>query len=155
MLEEEFDEKLAEQAELNILLERGLEFKAKGKKYIIQQPTLGTLDYLAEQLLNLKIDKSKLESDDPMEIFAEQKRMIKPNAKVLSRIVAIAVLNSKWKIRFLTGIYARRFYWSVTPGDMMKLTNIILKASNLSDFTSSIALLSATQRTTAPQAIED
>lgn len=153
--EDEINAKKVEKQELDILLEKGLEFTAGGKKYTIKQPYLGTLDYIAEQLLKLHVNREILSSEDPMEIFAEQKRMIRPNAKICARIVAIAVLNSRWKIKFLAGLYARRFYWTVTPEDMMKLTNIILKACNLADFTSSIALLSATERTTAPQAIED
>ena len=153
-MEENFDYNAAEAREQQILLDKGITFTAGEKEYLIEQPYLGTLDYLAVELLRLDVDLKKLESKLGMEIFEEQKRVVAPNARRCARIVAIAVLNSKWKIRFLTEFYAQKFLWSVRPSDLMKLTSIILKASNLSDFSASIALLSV-NRTTAPQAIED
>lgn len=152
--EEEFDYAAAEAREQNILLDKGLTFTAGKKEYIIKQPYLGTMDYLAAEFLKLSVDREKLSSEDSMVIFEEQKRMIAPNVNTLARIVAIAVINDFRKIPFLTWYYAFKFKWSVTPTDMMKLTSIILKASNLSDFTNSITLLSV-NRTTAPQVIED
>lgn len=153
-MEEDFDYTAAEAREQQILLDKGITFKAGKKEYLIEQPYLGTLDYLAAELLRFELDRDKLSSDKPMEVFEEQKRMVAPNARRCARIVAIAVLNSKWKIKLLTWYYAQKFLWSIKPSDLMKLTSIILKASNLSDFSASIALLSV-NRTTAPQAIED
>ncbi|CAG5072869.1 hypothetical protein DYBT9623_04409 [Dyadobacter sp. CECT 9623] len=153
-MEENFDYIAAEVQQQQVLLDKGLTFKAGRKEYLIEQPYLGTLDYLAAELLRLDVDLKKLESKESLEIFEEQKRIVAPNARRCARIVAIAVLNKKWKIRFLTEYYAQKFLWSVKPSDLMKLTSIILRASNLTDFSASIALLSV-NRTTAPQAIED
>ncbi|MCF2498402.1 hypothetical protein [Dyadobacter chenhuakuii] len=153
-MEENFDYIAAEAREQQVLLDKGITFKAGKEEYLIEQPYLGTLDYLAEEFLKLDVQIKQLESKQSFEIFEEQKRMVGPNARRCARIVAIAVLNSKWKIMFLTEYYAQKFLWSVKPSDLMKLTSIILKASNLSDFSASIALLSVS-RTTAPQAIED
>lgn len=155
MEESIFDEVAAEREQLRILLDEGLDFEADGKKYHIQQPYLGTLDYLSREFLNLSINRDLLgEHANYMQIFDEQKRMASVNVKTCARIVAIAVLNSKWKIKLLTPWYAQMFLWSVKPDDLMKLTNIILQSMNLRDFTSSIALLSI-NRTTIPQAMEE
>ncbi|MDQ6482336.1 hypothetical protein [Dyadobacter sp. LHD-138] len=153
-MEEDFDYKAAEHREQQVLLDKGLEFTADGKTYTIGQPYLGTLDSLAEEFLKLDMNSDLLDSTDVIGVFGEQKRMIKPNARRCARIVAISVLNSFWKIKLLTWYYTFKFYWTVKPDDLMKLTNIILRASNLQDFTNSIALMSV-NRTTAPQAIED
>ena len=154
MEEDNFDKIAAEQAQQDVLLDKGLVFKAGKKNFYIKQPYLGTLDYLSAEYIKFDVNREKLSNEDSMVIFEEQKRMISPNAKICSRIVAIAVLNNPWKINFLTWIYAFIFRWTLTPKDLMKLTSIILRASNLQDFTSSIALLSV-NRTTAPPAIED
>ena len=153
---EDFDARAAEARELAVLLDKGFEFQVRKKKYLIKQPYLGTLDYLAEQFLKLDVNREILESGEGREIFDEQKRMLveRKNTRIAARIVSIAVLNSRWKITFLTWFYARMFRWSVTSSDLMKLTGIILRASNLQDFSTSIALMSV-NRTTAPRAIED
>lgn len=156
-IDEEFESESAareaEAREQQILLGRGFEFVVGKRKYTIRQPYLGTLDHLAEQFLKLDLNKEKLQSEDPMEIFGEQKRLVRPNASILARIVAIAALNSFWKIKLLVPIYTLYFRWNITPEDLMKLTGIVIRASNLQDFTASIALLSV-NRTTAPKAIE-
>jgi len=154
MENENFDAFAAEIKETEILLNKGMVFEAGGKKYLIKQPFLGTLDYLSAEYLKLDINIPVLDSQEFKDIYEEQKRSIHPNVKTAARIVAIAVLNSKWKIKFLTSWYARLFLWSITPADLFKLANIVMRASNLRDFTSSIALMSI-NRTTAPQAIED
>lgn len=153
-VDEDFEKLIAEKKELEVLLDKGLVFSAGGKQYLIKQPFLGTLDYLSNEFLKLDFNSENLNSDNPIKVFDEQKRIVQPNVKICARIVAIAVLNSRWKIKFLTGWYAAKFRWSVTPEDLFKLTNIVLQASNLRDFTNSIALLSI-NRTTAPAAIED
>src|SRR5215217_106458 len=151
-----FDEVKAERDQLKILLDEGLEFEAGGKTYLIQQPYLGTLDYLSLEFLKLDIDKEILGSEHASHLqrFEESKQVVRKNAKIASRIVAIAVLNSRWKIKFLTPFSASIFLWKIKPDTLLKLTNIILQSMNLEDFTSSIALLS-TSRTTIPQAMEE
>ncbi len=152
---EDFDARAAEAREQAVLLNKGFEFEVRGKKYLIKQPYLGTLDYLAEQFLKLDVNREILESGKGQEIFDEQKRMLldKKNTRIAAKIVAIAVMNSWWKINILAPFYARYFKWAINSQDLMKLTGIILRASNLQDFSTSIALMSV-NRTTAPRAIE-
>ncbi len=167
MEENDFDYIAAEAREQQILLDKGITFTAGNVEYLIKQPVLGQLDKLSELFLKLDLNKEKLASENSMEIFEEQKRMIGKNARLLARIIAIAAVDhigvprGMWerllkrvRINFLVRKYTEQIYWNVRPSDLMKLTTIIFKASNLSDFSASIALLSV-NRTTAPQAIED
>lgn len=164
-MENDLDHLEAEIAEQNILLDKGLTFYAGDKKYLISQPRLGQLDKMASELIKLDVEKAELESEDWIRRFSEQKRIIKPNVKTAARIVAIATVKHYrpnkylhlWyglKENYLVRQYTKRFLWELSPADLFKLIQVVLKASNLGDFTSSIALLS-TNRTTAPQAIED
>lgn len=150
----ELEAVIAEQDEQRVLLNQGIEFEIDGKKYLLKQPYLLTLDYAATEMIKLKFDKEALESESNLSIFEEQKRMVKPNARVLARIVAILYLKKRWKIRLFAGYYARKFENGLTPSDMMKLTSIIIKICNFPDFTNSIVLL-AVNRTTAPQTMEE
>lgn len=165
--DDDFDPAVAEIRELQILLGKGMEFTAGGKTYLIQQPVLGQLDRLSEQFLNLELNPDKLSSSDPMEVFGEHKRMVARNVKTCARIAAIAAVDHKgipkskigWlikavRLKITVAYFAHVFYWSMTPADLLKLANIILRVSNMPDFTNSIALMSVA-RTTAPQAIED
>lgn len=154
--EDNIDKKQAEGNELKVLLDKGITFKAGKKEYLIKQPYLGTLDYLSDEYLKLDIDIHTInQSEDFFQRFNEQKRIIKPNVKIAAKVVAIAVLNSRWKIKLLSGIYSRIFLWNLTPELLLKLVEIIIQSSNLKDFTSSIIYLSISPRTTAPQVIED
>ena len=152
--QEEIDRIKAEREEHIVLLDKGIEFRAGKKKYLLKQPYLSTMDHMASELIRLSVNQDRLDSDNPMEIFEEQKRMLKPNALVLARIIAVMYLSKDWKIRMFTWYYARKFANSITPSDMIKLTSIILKITNFPDFSNSIALL-AVNRTTMPQAMED
>lgn len=149
-----FDPTEAEQNELGILLDKGMTFKIGKKSYLIKQPYLGTLDHLANQFIKLDVNQTQLISEMPQEVFNEQKRMLLPNLHTCAKIIAIAVLRTKWRITFLTPFYAWKFFWRLTPGELAELTNVVLKASNLPAFTNSIILMSI-NRTTAPQVIEN
>lgn len=164
-MENDFDATQAEINEQNILLDKGLVFTSNGKEYHIAQPRWGQLDKIAAEQIKLDINTADLESEDWTKRFNEQKRVVHPNAKICAKILAIATVSHHrpnidlyfWyaiKERYLVNRYTKRFMWELTPSDILKLTTIVLKASNYADFTSSIALLSL-NRTTAPQAIED
>ncbi|MDQ6482220.1 hypothetical protein [Dyadobacter sp. LHD-138] len=160
MLEDNnFNSYEAEKIELDTLLDRGIEFtietksifgKKKTKKFLIQQPYLGTLDHLSEQFIEMNFSEEAIKED----WMQEGKRMIAADAKRCARIAAIAVLNSKWKIKFLTGIYANYFLWRMTPKKLMQLTTIIFQISNIADFINSIRYLAIQTRTTSPALME-
>lgn len=147
----------AENIELDLLLDRGVEFevskrglftrfsKKKKRKFSIKQPYLGTLDVLSS--LYLGMDMSEVEIDkDP---HGESKRLVNRSAKKCAMVVAVAVLNSKWGIKFFAKPFAKYLMWRVTPKMMWQLALTINNMSNLGDFTNSIRLMSGA-RTTAP-----
>lgn len=161
MEEEQFDKLGAEQRELDVLLGRGVHFdvparsliarlqKKKTRRFEIHQPYLGTLDLLSQEFLRMGFDEQQLADD----AFGESKRLVLRNARRAARVVAIAVLNSRWKCLFLTGLLAQYFVWRVTPAKLAQLAMLISQVSNLGDFTNSIRLLSV-NRTTNPALME-
>lgn len=142
-----------EQQEIDLLLEKGLEFKTGGKTYLIRPLTGGTLLALADQFIKLDINEAEIESGEFDRVWAEQKRAARKNWKICAKIVAIAVLQSRWKIKLLGWWYARKFLWTLTSNDLLRLTGIIMKMGRLQDFCVSIVLLRE-NRITAPTTIE-
>lgn len=172
MTEEE--KRQSEQEELNLLLERGLAFTVtqhrsrrtilgkrktwnEEKRYIINQPTLATLDRLAVEQLDLVINEDKLTGAD-MDAMAEARRLAHENAERMARIVAIAVLGedmwdqkhgrrteNQQRLQALTA----DLYHSINPQKLQQLCTAIMQMANLGDFCVSMRLMSA-QRTTAP-----
>lgn len=145
-----------ERAAINTLLDKGLNFevprslfgrKRKPRVFTIRQPYLGTLDSLSELYLQMGFSEEALKAN-PMQ---EGRKLSAENAKIMARVVAVAVLNSYWGIRLFTGILARYFLWRVTPSTLFQLAMIINTISNVADFTNSIRLLSLV-RTTQPKA---
>ena len=51
----ELEAVIAEQDEQRVLLNQGIEFEIDGKKYILKQPYLLTLDYAATEMLKLNL----------------------------------------------------------------------------------------------------
>lgn len=158
--EQSFDALQAEKNELDLLIDRGVEFttprmitglfsKKKERVHLIQQPYLGTLDRLSAEFIQMDFSETRLK-EDPMN---ESKRLTLANARRCARIVAIAVLNNEFKIRFLTSFLTWYLLWRVTPSKLLQLTLLINSMSNVGDFTASIRLLSVA-RTTAPDRIE-
>lgn len=144
----------AENIELDLLLDRGVEFtvakkgflkKKKERKFLIKQPYLGTLDILSSLFLRMELNENELNSDP----LGETKRLINRSAKDCAMVVAVAILNDKWKIKFFKKRLANYLLWRVTPQKLWQLTLIINNMSNLWDFTNSIRLMSGA-RTTAP-----
>lgn len=148
-----FDPIEAEQNEINLLLDKGMFYTLEGKKYLFKPPRLGTMIHLAEEFIKLDYNKAQLLSGSPGDGFAEQKRMILPNAVICARIIAVAYLRDGWRLRLLKWYYTRKFLKKITSKDLAALTEIILKSVNLPDFTNSIIMMSTT-RVTAPEMIE-
>lgn len=154
--------KKLEKNELDLLIEKGVRFKVKktsllqyfGKKereFEIFQPYLGTLDYLSAQYLKLDYSAQKLANENWLN---ESKRLQAAHSKTCANIVAIAVLNSKWKIKLFYKFLANYFFWHLKPDKLSKIAEIILQMSNISDFTNSIRLMSIMETTTAPKLID-
>ncbi|GAB3973843.1 hypothetical protein GCM10028806_28560 [Spirosoma terrae] len=157
-----FDEVLAEKQQIDTLLERGMDFTVDkksllrffGKKqrvFKVYQPYLGTLDYLSQEYINMAFSEERLKADP----VGESKRLIEHNAKRCGRVIAIAVLNSQWKIKLFAGLLANYFSWHLTPGKLFDLVMLINTLTNMGAFTNSIRFLSVDKRTTNPILIEE
>lgn len=134
------------------------------RKFRIQEPTLGTLDRLSREWVELEIDEERLKSTEGMRAA---RTMAALHAKRCAKIVAIAVLGSDYLIpkhgkngmarytedekslRELSDLFAR----TVKPSLLHRLVTLIGAMCNLGDFCSSIRLMSA-DRTTTPIRIE-
>lgn len=147
-----------EQSAIDALLQRGLTFEVERKSILksifrkktrvfkMQQLYLGTLIILADKYLKLNIDEDQDDNaTNPARLAPRQ------NAQLLAEILAIAVLNSKWKIKLFSGILSKYFLWRVTPQQLLSLTLVIHNLSNTQDFLYSIRL-SKGSRITKPKA---
>ncbi|MBN8820759.1 MULTISPECIES: hypothetical protein [unclassified Spirosoma] len=155
-----FNAMLAEQAELNTLIERGVQFTVQKRSLLkwlgkpertfeLKQPFLFTLDQLSAEFVLMDFSEDRLKQNP----LGESKVLAHINAKRCARIVAIAVLNRRWKIRFLGPLLAYYLADRLTPTKLFQLVILINQISNLGDFTNSIRFLHAS-RTTAPALIE-
>ncbi|QDK80829.1 hypothetical protein EXU85_20340 [Spirosoma sp. KCTC 42546] len=155
-----FDPLAAENRELDTLIEQGIQFGTPKRSllrfwgkpertFTINQPYLGTLDWLSKEYIQMNLNETVL-SQDPM----GESRKLARYAPICARIVAISVLNSYWKIKLFTPLLASYFLWRVNPKTLWKFTSLILELSNMGDFINSIRFLS-TNRTTDPIRIEE
>lgn len=151
---------LAETSELNTLLERGMEFTVPKRSLLrwlgkpertfeIKQPFLHTLDCLSAEFIAMDFSEAQLKLNP----LGESKILAKKNAYLCAKVVAIAILNRRWKIRLLSPLLAYYLLDRLTPAKLFNLVVMINTISNLGDFTSSIRFLHAS-RTTTPALIE-
>jgi len=141
---------LAEKSELDSLIGAGMSFEIGKRKFIIREPYLGTLDLLSRLFVDMSFDDEKMK-DNPLQ---ESKMLAARVAKDCAKVVAVAVLNGRWRIRLFSRILTGYFYWKAKPSVMLKLALIVNTMCNFGDFTTSIRLMSGV-RTTAPNRIED
>lgn len=137
-----------EKIELDRLLDRGVEFELGKRKYILKEFYGGTLDALSAEFIKLELKQTDTEI-----ATQEFNHFVNSNTKTWARVIAIAVLNSKWKIKFLTGIMARRILWAYKPSDLKGLVDIIATMCNYKDFIHSSVLIAGI-RTTKPKTEE-
>ncbi|MDQ1088561.1 hypothetical protein [Siphonobacter sp. SORGH_AS_1065] len=157
-----FDALQAEKQELDILIENGVKFKTpirswlrllsktKERTFIIQQPYLGTLDYITAEYIRMDFSEERIK-EDPL---GESKRLALVNAKRCAHIIALCILNSKLKIALFSGVLTQYLLWRITPSKLFQIALLINTMSNIADFTNSIRLMSTNPRTTAPDLIE-
>lgn len=138
-----------EQNELDSLLDKGVAFKVGKKSFTIQQPYIGTLDRLSDLYMQMTYDEEALNENGVI----EANKIIRTTAKLWAMVAAVAVCNSKWKIKFMAPFMAKFFYWNMKPGDLKTLSELIMKMSGIVDFIISIRSI-AGARTTKPNPIE-
>jgi hypothetical protein len=106
-----------EKAELNALINKGIQFEVEDtefevkkrffgllkkripvkvrKQFKIEEPTLGTLDRLSSEWIEFAIDEAALKSEDGMQ---KAKSIVHNHAIRCARVIAIAVLGSDYLI---------------------------------------------------------
>ena len=157
----DFDAQKAEASELDALLERGMRFTVPKKSilrfvggrergFYIHQPYLGTLYHLSREFLAMELDEERL-AQNPL---GEAKSVVQKSARRCARIVAIAILNNRLGIRFLTRPMAWYLLWRINPAKLFQITMLINQINNYADFINSIRYLSIQNRTTSPALME-
>lgn len=140
-----------EQQELEDLLDKGVEFEVKKRKFLIKKPYLGTLDLMSDLALKIAYEDEIISGENGANYARE---VITNASKGYALLVAIVVLNSKWKIKLFSKILAKWFYWNMKANDLKKLAQIVLEDDSVINFLISIRLISGLKRTTKPNQIE-
>jgi len=178
-----------EKAELNALINKGIAFEVDDtefevetrffglfkrrvavtvkRKFKIEQPTLGTLDRIAAEWIEIAIDEAAMKTADGMQ---RARTLVAQHSIRAAKVVAIAVLGAdylipkyvsasngiarydedKRRLNELTALFAR----TLTPSQLYHLCMLITAVCNLGDFLNSIRLMSA-DRSTMPSRIEE
>lgn len=121
------------------LLESGMTFKAGMVTFRVKQSYLGTLMYASKIYLEIALDEEQLKNKALVGTYMN----VPENAIRTAKFVAIAILNSPWKIALFTGILSRYLLWTVTPEKLYQLMSMILILNNTTSFTNSIRLMHA------------
>lgn len=181
------DQKIsAEKNELNMLISKGVSFevettvyvrqpgilgylkkrikKSEKQKFVIQEPTLSTLDRISAEQIELRIDESIMSSESGV---SQAKKMTNEYGRKLARILALIVLGQDYIIAKQNGSVVKYqyddkrlneltelFFSHIKPSKLLQLAVMVNTMSNLGDFMNSIRLLSA-NRTTMPIRIEE
>lgn len=140
-----------EQGEVDSILDRGIEFTVRKKKFVITKPFLGTMDIASELCLKMAYDEDRLTGDETTLAAHE---IVAKSAKNSALLISVMVLNSKFKIRWFSKMLAKWFYWNMQAVELKKLAQIIIEDSSIVDFILSIRLVAGMRRTTKPNLIE-
>lgn len=135
------------------------------RKFRIQEPTLGTLDRLSREWVEMSIDEEQLKSTESMKAA---RTLAGLHSKRCAKVIALAVLGSDYlipkpgkygnatfvedteKLNELTELFER----TIKPSLLNKLVTLIDTMCNFGDFCNSIRLMSS-DRTTTPIRIEE
>ena len=184
----ETDETLQkEKAELNVLINKGVTFEVDDtefhvkkrffglfkkrvpvkvrRQFKIGQPTLGTLDRIAAEWIEVAIDEAAMKTDDGMQ---RARTIVAKHALRCAKVIALAVMGTDFLIPKNAGHGVARydedtrrlnelaalFSRTITPSQLYQLCLLITAVCNLGDFMNSIRLMSA-DRSTMPNRIEE
>lgn len=130
------------------LLERGVRFtipapfllRIFGKKTVnltVYRPKMGTLIYLSKGFVDMEVDATTIEDGD----IGQAYELVAKHGNAMSRMMAIAVLNSKWRIRLFAGLLGRWLQWRLDAIKQAELFMLITTLSGVQYFTSTIRYL--------------
>lgn len=178
-----------ERDELNLMIQNGVRFSVSRKVYrrapgplgfllprraetvtetfVIQEPTLNTLDRLTEISIQMEVPEAEL-SEGGQKTLAAAKRTANQNTRRMARIIAIAVLGEDYyytiqdrngRIREkrddktldrLTDLFAH----TIKPSVLVELAKTVTSVSNLGDFIGSMRYMSGAKTTQIADRIE-
>lgn len=176
-----------ERSELNALIAKGVSFEVQDveiqyrryffgllkkktvvpikRKFTIKEPTLGTLDRLSSEWIEMSIDEEAIKDKEGV---SQAKVMANKHSLRCAKVIAIAVLGSDYlkpkekksdviryeedveRLEELAALFAR----SIKPSELYNICMLIAAMCNFGDFLNSIRLMSV-ERTTAPNRIEE
>ena len=178
-----------ERDELNLMIQGGVRFTVSRKVYkrvpgllgfilprkaenvteafVIQEPTLNTLDRLSEIWVGMNIPEAELTAGGH-KTLAAAKRVAFQNTKKMARIIAIAVLGEDYyyTIQDANGRIRRKtddkelerladiFAHNIKPSDLLGLAQTVTSVSNLGDFIGSMRYMSGATTTQIADRIE-
>jgi hypothetical protein len=176
-----------EKSELNALINKGItfevtdtEFEVKNrlfglikkhvpvkikKQFKIEELTLGMLDRLSVEWIEIAIDEAQLKGDDGMQ---QARALAHKHSLRCAKVIALAVLGSDYlipqcgkngvvrhvedteRLAYLTDLFAR----TIKPSNLYQLCVLINAMCNLGDFVNSIRLM-LSDRSAMPIRIEE
>jgi hypothetical protein len=127
--------KNVEEKAINTLLNKGVRFKIRIRvlgivlniPFNIKPLHLGTILYLSKQ--RLKLQDVSDEKETIWELFDKAE-----NVKIFAKCIAIAVLNSPFKIMFFTLPLYYLFLWKLTIKDISDSMIVVINQMNARDF---------------------
>jgi len=142
------DEAKMQERVADTLLERGVRFKIPAPFFLrliwvrhiaitIKPSKYGTLLEMSKLSAKLDIDLTALSEGSINEAMA----MVEKHGHTVARWVAVAILNSKFSIRFFARPLAKRLMWLLTPKRLAELFLLVTMLSQVQDFTSIIRFL--------------
>lgn len=120
----------------------------KSRKLTIYKPYLYTMDVASELKLQIEINLSNLEKN-PIKF---SNKVIKDNAKLMARIMAVYLLNRSWKIKYFSGIVARYLMTHIDAEKLNTICQLVFEMENAANFIDSTVLMSGADRTLKPKA---
>ncbi len=132
---------------VDTMLGKGISFKVGLFRFTMQQSYLGTLLNISKYVTQLKLNDLQLDGAGAVgTVYAS----IPENAKLLCRIIAIATLNNRLKIKLFSGLLSKYLLWRLKPDRLLSLISVVIVLNNAGAFTNSIRLIH-TLRMTAPK----
>ena len=130
-------------------VKRSFPFHKSKREFVIRQSYLGTLLHLSKLYASLGLNAETLTGEDWL---IEAKSSFR-HSRTLAKVVAVAWLNSKWKIRLFSGYYTNYFLWKLKPEMMANLARVIvLELNDTVNFLTSIKFLTV-ERLTKPKSL--
>ena len=147
--------KNVEQLAAETILERGIRvnvpsprfFKLFGKKevgLVIKQPYLGTLMHMSRLCLKAGFNLDDVDEGKVDAAFG----LMEKHGRTVAKIVAVIILNSKFKIRLFSNILSYWLLWKMKPRKLVEMVILLITLSGVQDFTTSIRLIRRMKTTT-------